>query len=214
MPDIAVVDYGMGNLRSVAKALVHVAPTRSIVVSSDPGEIRGAARVVLSGQSAMPDCIACLDASGLRDVVLETAATRPFLGICLGLQMLFDASEEGPTRALGVLPGQVVRFRDEAMVTPAGERLKVPHMGWSPVRQAAAHPLWAGIADGTRFYFAHSYHPEPADAAVTAGTADYPQPFTCAIARANIFAVQFHPEKSHRAGLRLLANFVDWDGRP
>jgi glutamine amidotransferase len=214
MPDIAVVDYGMGNLRSVAKALVHVAPTRSIVVSSDPGEIRGAARVVLPGQSAMPDCIACLDASGLRDVVLETAATRPFLGICLGLQMLFDASEEGPTRALGVLPGQVVRFRDEAMVTPAGERLKVPHMGWSPVRQAAAHPLWAGIADGTRFYFAHSYHPEPADAAVTAGTADYPQPFTCAIARANIFAVQFHPEKSHRAGLRLLANFVDWDGRP
>ena len=212
--DIAVVDYGMGNLRSVAKALVHVAPTRSIVVSSDPGEIRGAARVVLPGQSAMPDCIACLDASGLRDVVLETAATRPFLGICLGLQMLFDASEEGPTRALGVLPGQVVRFRDEAMVTPAGERLKVPHMGWSPVRQAAAHPLWAGIADGTRFYFAHSYHPEPADAAVTAGTADYPQPFTCAIARANIFAVQFHPEKSHRAGLRLLANFVDWDGRP
>ena len=214
MPDIAVVDYGMGNLRSVAKALVHVAPTRSIVVSSDPGEIRGAARVVLPGQSAMPDCIACLDASGLRDVVLETAATRPFLGICLGLQMLFDASEEGPTRALGVLPGQVVRFRDEAMVTPAGERLKVPHMGWSPVRQAAAHPLWAGIADDTRFYFAHSYHPEPADAAVTAGTADYPQPFTCAIARANIFAVQFHPEKSHRAGLRLLANFVDWDGRP
>ena len=214
MPDIAVVDYGMGNLRSVAKALVHVAPTRSIVVSSDPGEIRGAARVVLPGQSAMPDCIACLDASGLRDVVLETAATRPFLGICLGLQMLFDASEEGPTRALGVLPGQVVRFRDEAMVTPAGDRLKVPHMGWSPVRQAAAHPLWAGIADGTRFYFAHSYHPEPADAAVTAGTADYPQPFTCAIARANIFAVQFHPEKSHRAGLRLLANFVDWDGRP
>ena len=214
MPDIAVVDYGMGNLRSVAKALVHVAPTRSIVVSSDPGEIRGAARVVLPGQSAMPDCIACLDASGLRDVVLETAATRPFLGICLGLQMLFDASEEGPTRALGVLPGQVVRFRDEAMVTPAGERLKVPHMGWSPVRQAAAHPLWAGIADGTRFYFAHSYHPEPADAAVTAGTADYPQPFTCAIARANIFAVQFHPEKSHRAGLKLLANFVDWDGHP
>lgn len=214
MPDIAVVDYGMGNLRSVAKALVHVAPARSIVVSSDPDEIRAAARVVLPGQSAMPDCIACLDASGLRDVVLEMAATRPFLGICLGLQMLFDASEEGPTHALGVLPGQVVRFRDEAMVTPAGERLKVPHMGWSPVRQAVPHPLWAGIADGTRFYFAHSYHPVPADAAATVGTAAYPEPFTCAIARANIFAVQFHPEKSHRAGLRLLANFVDWDGRP
>jgi len=214
MPDIAVVDYGMGNLRSVAKALVHVAPARSIVVSSDPAEIRAAGRVVLPGQSAMPDCIACLDASGLREVVLEMAATRPFLGICLGLQMLFDGSEEGPTRALGVLPGEVIRFRDEAMVTAAGERLKVPHMGWSPVRQAVPHPLWAGIADGTRFYFAHSYHPAPADPAATVGTAAYPQPFTCAIARANIFAVQFHPEKSHRAGLKLLANFVDWDGHP
>jgi len=214
MPDVAVIDYGMGNLRSVAKALAHVAPGASIVVTDDPEVIRSAGRVVLPGQSAMPDAIAHLKATGLRAVVDACVADRPFLGVCLGLQMLFDASEEGPTRALGVLPGQVVRFRDEAMVTAAGERLKVPHMGWSPVRQAAAHPLWAGIADGTRFYFAHSYHPEPADVAVTAGTADYPQPFTCAIARANIFAVQFHPEKSHRAGLRLLANFVDWDGRP
>ena len=211
--DIAVVDYGMGNLRSVAKALVHVAPAASIVVSGDPATIRAARRVVLPGQSAMPDCMRCLDESGLRDVVVAAARERPFLGICLGLQMLLDASEEGPTQALGVVAGRVVRFRDEAMMTAAGERLKVPHMGWSPVRQVAAHPLWHGIADGTRFYFAHSYYPAPAAPAMTAGTADYPAPFTCAIARANIFAVQFHPEKSDRAGLKLLANFVAWDGR-
>ena len=210
---IAVVDYGMGNLRSVAKALVHVAPGEEIVVSSDPAVIRAAARVVLPGQSAMPDCMRALVQSGLRDVVLEVSRDRPFLGICLGLQMLFDASEEGPTTALGVIAGNVVRFRDEAMITSAGARLKVPHMGWSPVRQTVAHPLWEGVADGTRFYFAHSYHPKPADARLTAGTAAYPAPFTCAIARANIFAVQFHPEKSHTAGLRLLANFVAWDGR-
>ncbi len=210
--DIAVVDYGMGNLRSVAKALAHVAPERSIAVTADADAIRAAAHVVLPGQSAMPDCIRCLDASGLRGAVLEAAATKPFLGICLGLQMLFDESEEGPTRCLSVLPGRVVRFRDDAMTLPTGERLKVPHMGWSPVHQARAHPLWAGIAEGTRFYFAHSYHPEPADPSAIAGTADYPAPFTCAIARANIFATQFHPEKSQRAGLQLLANFVVWDG--
>jgi imidazole glycerol-phosphate synthase subunit HisH len=213
MPDLAVVDYGMGNLRSVAKALKHVAPDCDVVVTDDPRAIADAPRVVLPGQSAMPDCIRALDATGLRDVVLRVARDRPFLGICLGLQMLFDESEEGPTRALGVVPGRVVRFRDEAMIAPSGERLKVPHMGWSPVRQARPHPLWRGIADGTRFYFAHSYHPVPGDPAVTAATAAYPAPFTCAIARANIFAVQFHPEKSHRAGLALLANFVAWDGR-
>jgi glutamine amidotransferase len=212
MTDIVVVDYGMGNLRSVAKALQHVAPERSVVVSADPAVIRSAARVVLPGQSAMPDCMRGLDASGLRDVVLEAALTRPFLGICLGLQMLFETSEEGPTTCLGVLPGKVVRFRDKAMVMPGGARLKVPHMGWSPVRQAQAHPLWTGIPDRTRFYFAHSYHPAPEDRAVIAGTADYPLPFTCAVAGANIFATQFHPEKSQRAGLQLLANFVVWDG--
>ncbi|MET0345082.1 MAG: imidazole glycerol phosphate synthase subunit HisH [Casimicrobiaceae bacterium] len=210
---IAVIDYGMGNLRSVAKALKHVAPGCDVVVTADPQAIAGAPRIVLPGQSAMPDCIRALDATGLRDVVLRVARDRPFLGICLGLQMLFAESEEGPTQALGVVPGRVVRFRDQAMIAPSGERLKVPHMGWSPVRQARPHPLWSGIADGTRFYFAHSYHPVPDEPAVTAATADYPAPFTCAIARANIFAVQFHPEKSHRAGLQLLANFVAWDGR-
>jgi len=213
MPDIAVVDYGTGNLRSVAKALLHVAPERDIVVTGDAETIRAAARVVLPGQSAMPDCMRSLDRSGLSEVVLEVLADRPFLGICLGLQMLFDSSEEGPTPGLGVLAGRVVRFRDEAMVGHAGERLKVPHMGWSPVHQRRAHPLWRGIDDGSRFYFAHSYHPVPTDGALCAATASYPAPFTCAIARSNIFAVQFHPEKSHRAGLQLLANFVNWDGR-
>jgi glutamine amidotransferase len=213
MSAIAVVDYGMGNLRSVAKALAHVAPARAIVVSADPAVIRAAERIVLPGQSAMPDCMRCLHDSGLAEVVRDVLRDRPFLGICLGLQMLFEASEEGPSTGLGLLAGRVVRFREADLLRTGGERLKVPHMGWSRVHQVRAHPLWQGIADGTRFYFAHSYHPVPDDPALTAGTTDYPAPFTCAIARANIFAVQFHPEKSHRAGLQLLANFVNWDGR-
>ena len=204
MLDIAVVDYGTGNLRSVAKALLHVAPECTIMVSSDPATIRSAKRVVLPGQSAMPDCMRALDQSGLREVVMEVVRDRPFLGICLGLQMLFDNSEEGPTSCLGVLPGGVV---------PAGHRLKVPHMGWSPVTQQKDHPLWHGVADHTRFYFAHSYYPVPDDPGLTAASVEYPAAFTCAIASANIFAVQFHPEKSHSAGLQLLANFVTWDGR-
>ena len=153
------------------------------------------------------------DAGISTAIIEECARTRtPMFGVCLGLQMLFETTEEGPTRGLGVFAGRVEKFREEAMVLAAGERLKVPHMGWSPVRQTRAHPLWAGIDDGARFYFAHSYYPVPAEAALTAATAAYPAPFTCAIARANIFAVQFHPEKSQRAGLRLLANFVGWDG--
>jgi glutamine amidotransferase len=193
---------------------LHVAPAEDVRVTADVDTIRGADRVVLPGQSAMPDSMRCLDATRLRDVVLEVMRDRPFLGVCLGLQMLFDTSEEGPTACLGVIPGRVVRFRDEVMHLADGERLKVPHMGWSPVQPARPHPLWTGIEPGERFYFAHSYHPAPADPSVTAATAAYPAPFTCAIARANIFAVQFHPEKSHRAGLRLLANFVAWNGRP
>jgi len=208
---IAVVDYGMGNLRSVAKALAHVAPQAQITVTSDASVILRADRIVLPGQSAMPDTMAALEDSGLRDTVLACLRDRPFLGVCLGLQMLFDSSEEGPTRCLGVFAGDVRRFREAEMVQ-GGERLKVPHMGWSPVVPVRAHPLLAGIADGERFYFAHSYYPVPRDASLTVATASYPAAFTCAVAEANIFAVQFHPEKSQRAGLRLLANFVTWDG--
>ena len=213
MRSIVVIDYGMGNLRSVAKALAHVAPDRDVVVTADPAVILSADRVVLPGQSAMPDCMRGLNDSGLRETVLEVAASRPFLGICLGLQMLFDMSEEGPTPGLGVLPGRVERFRHAGMIDQNGERLKVPHMGWSPVQQGGEHPLWSGIEQNARFYFAHSFHPVPENPGLTAATADYPTPFTCAIARANIFATQFHPEKSQRAGLLLLANFVAWNGR-
>ncbi len=210
---IAVVDYGMGNLRSVAKALEHVAPGQSIVVTDDPRTIERAQRVVFPGQGAMPDCMREMQSRGLREVLLEAAATKPFLGICIGLQMLFERSEEGDTPGLAVLPGTVIRFPEAAMVDGSGARLKVPHMGWNEVQQCEAHPLWNGIADGTRFYFVHSYFPQPAQPSLVVGCSHYPFAFCCAVARGNLFAVQFHPEKSHRAGLQLLANFVSWDGR-
>jgi glutamine amidotransferase len=211
MTDIAIVDYGMGNLRSVAKALEHVAPRCSVRVTSDPGEVRGAERVVFPGQGAMRDCMREMDARGLRSAILSAARERPFLGICIGLQMLFDHSEEADTPGLGVLPGRVRRFPASAMVDGNGAKLKVPHMGWNEVHQTGGHPLWEGIPDGTRFYFVHSYFPEPARPELIAGYSLYPFPFTCAAASANIFAVQFHPEKSHEAGLRLLANFAVWE---
>jgi glutamine amidotransferase len=207
---IAVVDYGMGNLRSVSKALEHVAPGAEVRVTADPMEVRAADRVVFPGQGAMPDCMRELEASGLRGAVEEAARDRPFLGICIGLQMLFECSEEGDVAGLGLLPGRVRRFPAELMRDAAGAKLKVPHMGWNEVRQAEAHPLWAGIADDTRFYFVHSYFVEAGEPGLVAGFAVYGFPFTCAVARDNMFAVQFHPEKSHAAGLRLLRNFVDW----
>jgi len=212
MTDIAVVDYGMGNLRSVSKAIEHVAPGRTVTVTSDPDEVRAAARVVFPGQGAMPDCMRELDARHLREVVLEAARSKPFLGICIGLQMLFERSEEGGVEGLGLLPGEVVRFPHANLVDAAGQRLKVPHMGWNEVQQTLAHPLWAGIPDRTRFYFVHSYYPVPAQREIIAGYTLYPFPFACAVASRNLFAVQFHPEKSQASGLRLLANFVDWDG--
>lgn len=210
MTHIAVIDYGMGNLRSVAKALEHVASDARIVVTDDPAVVRQADRVVFPGQGAMRDCMREMDARGLRDAVTEAARTKPFLGICIGLQMLFEHSEEGDTPGLGLLPGRVQRFPAEQMVDARGQKLKVPHMGWNEVQQAMAHPMWAGIADGTRFYFVHSYFPVPADPAMVAGRSRYPFEFACAAARDNVFAVQFHPEKSQAAGLRLLANFVTW----
>jgi glutamine amidotransferase len=211
--DVAIVDYGMGNLRSVHNALRNVAPAARIEITSDALAVHGARRVVVPGQAAMPDTMAALNASGLREAVIEAAATKPFLGICLGLQMLFEVSEEGDTPCLGLYPGKVVRFDPARMIDAAGHRQKVPHMGWSPVRQERAHPLWAGIADQTRFYFAHSYYPVPQEPELITGSVAYPdarEPFTCAIGRATLFAVQFHPEKSSTAGLRLLANFVSW----
>jgi glutamine amidotransferase len=212
MADIVVVDYGMGNLRSVAKALEHVAPHAAIAVTSDPATIAGAGRVVFPGVGAMPDCIRELESRGLRRAVVEAAQSKPFLGICLGMQALFDFSEEGNTRGLCILPGRVKLFPPEKMADERGQKLKVPHIGWNQVNQAKAHPLWEGVADGSRFYFVHSYYAEPADPALVAATTRYPFPFACAVARQNIFAVQFHPEKSQAAGLKLLANFVSWDG--
>ena len=208
---VVVVDYGMGNLRSVAKAIEHVAPDAEVCVSSDAAEIAAADRVVVPGQGAMPDCMRELSARGLRQAVVRAAAEKPFLGICVGLQMLFGHAEEGGVTGLEILPGTVPRFPEAAMVASDGTRLKVPHMGWNQVRQAAVHPLWEGIEDGSRFYFVHSYYVEPASPEVIAGSTHYGIPFTSAIARANIFAVQFHPEKSAQAGLRLLANFMAWN---
>jgi len=211
MTTIAVIDYGMGNLRSVSKALEHVAPDARVEVTSDPVAVAAADRVVFPGQGAMPDCMREMEARGLRPAVLAAAQAKPFLGICIGLQMLFESSDEGDVRGLGVLPGRVRRFPREAMRDQEGRRLKVPHMGWNQVRQRKAHPLWAGIDDGTRFYFVHSYYAEVEDQQMVSGVTDYGLPFTCAVARDNIFAVQFHPEKSHTAGLRMLLNFVDWN---
>ena len=192
----------MGNLRSVAKALEHVAPGAEVLATADPAAIRSAERVVVPGQGAMPDCMRQLAASGAREAVVEAAGAKPFLGICIGLQMLFERGEEGDTRGLGLLPGNVPRFRVSD--------LKIPHMGWNEVLQRRRHALWAGIADRSRFYFVHSYFPAPRDEGLTAATCVYGLPFTCAVARDNIFAVQFHPEKSQSAGLQLLSNFVRW----
>lgn len=212
--DIAVIDYGMGNLRSVSKAIEHVAPGRKVVVTSNPDEVAAAGRVVFPGQGAMPDCMREMESRGLRPALIEAARNKPFLGICIGLQMLFEHSEEGDTRGLGMLPGVVRRFPQARMIGAKGEKLKVPHMGWNEVEQAIKHPLWAGIPDRSRFYFVHSYYPEPADGALVAGWSAYPFRFACAAARGNLFAVQFHPEKSHTAGLQLLANFVAWQPLP
>ena len=223
MGTIAVIDYGMGNLRSVYKALEHVAPRQRVVIAQDAAAIASADRAVFPGQGAMPDCMAHLRQAGLLDALLEFARSRPLFGVCVGEQMLFERSEEGEggqggkdreggdggTPCLGLFEGRVVRF-------PAGQRdqegraLKVPHMGWNTVRQVRPHALWQGIADEERFYFVHSYYACPTDPGLDAGRSEHGVSFTSAVARDNIFATQFHPEKSAAAGLRLYANFASW----
>ncbi|MDZ4201805.1 MAG: imidazole glycerol phosphate synthase subunit HisH [Gallionella sp.] len=209
MVDVAVVDYGMGNLRSVEQALRKVAPELTITISDDPQVIASAGRVVFPGQGAMPDCMRELDARGLRASVLDAARNKPFLGICIGLQMLFEHSEEGDIPGLGVLPGKVVRFARD-LKDAQGNKLKVPHMGWNRVHHAD-HLLWNGIGQDARFYFVHSYYVRPGEIALVQANSDYPQPFVCAVARDNLFAVQFHPEKSAADGLKLLQNFIRWN---
>ena len=215
---IIIVDYGMGNVRSVAQALRHVAPDADVRISSDVADLERAGRVVLPGQGAMPDCMRNLRETGLVDTLLRCAETKPLLGVCVGEQMLVDASDESrddrPTPGLGLIAGRCVRFDPAAggAVPP----LKVPHMGWNRVRQESVgggdkHALWRGIADDSWFYFVHSYHVALEDDAQCAGSAVYGLPFTAAIARDNIFATQFHPEKSAAAGLALYRNFVAWN---
>lgn len=204
---LVIIDYGMGNLRSVAQAIETVAPAMSVQISSRAEDIDAADRVVFPGQGAARDCMRNIERAGLRSAILKSCREKPFLGICMGLQVLLDASDEnGGTDCLGLIGGRVEKFQ-----RPAGETgFKVPHMGWNEVSQQFAHPLWDGIADRARFYFVHSYYVRPDDHSWSAGRTEYLCPFTSAIARDNLFATQFHPEKSARDGLRLLRNFTRW----
>jgi glutamine amidotransferase len=211
MTRIVVVDYRMGNLRSVAQALRHAAPEADVRISGEADDIRAADRVVLPGQGAIQDCMRCLGESGVQEAVLEASRTKPMFGVCVGEQLLFDWSEEGDTPGLGLLPGKVIKFRLDGRLQPDGSRFKVPQMGWNRVKQTTGHPIWNGVEDNSYFYFVHSYYAMPENPADVAGESDYGAPFCCAVARDNIFATQFHPEKSADAGLRLYRNFVHWN---
>ena len=208
---VAVVDYGMGNLRSVSQAVMHVAAGSGfeVIVTQRPEDVLAAERVVLPGQGAMRDCMRELHESGLKQAVLHAAAHKPLMGVCVGMQMLLDHSEEQDTPGLGLIPGRVKRFQLEGQLQPDGSRYKVPQMGWNRVHQSG-HALWQGVPDGSWFYFVHSYYADPSDARHTAGETDYGASFTCALARDNIFATQFHPEKSAAHGLSLYRNFLRW----
>ena len=211
MTSVAIIDYGMGNLRSVAKAIEHVAPGHEVFVTSDPARVAAAERVVFPGQGAMPDCMRELRDSGLQEAVLDAAARKPMMGVCVGMQMLLERSEEGPTDGLGLIPGEVLRFRLEGRKQPDGSRYKVPQMGWNQVFQARPHPVWAGVPDGAYFYFVHSFYARPSEPRHSVGETDYGSRFTCAVGRDNIFATQFHPEKSAEHGLALYRNFLHWN---
>ena len=215
MATVAVVDYGMGNLRSVSQAVMHVAAGTGfdVVVTQRPEDVLAAERVVLPGQGAMRDCMRELNDSGLKAAVLHAAANKPLMGVCVGMQMLLDHSEEQDTPGLGLIPGHVQRFQLEGRLQPDGSRYKVPQMGWNRVRQEPRqrpHALWQGVPDDSWFYFVHSYFAAPASTAHCAGSTDYGARFTCALARDNIFATQFHPEKSAAQGLALYSNFLHW----
>ncbi|HEX8404500.1 MAG TPA: imidazole glycerol phosphate synthase subunit HisH [Duganella sp.] len=211
MKKIVVVDYGMGNLRSVAQALRAVAPEADVRISGEVADIERADRIVLPGQGAMPDCMRSLRESGVQEALMVAARNKPLLGVCIGEQMLFDSSEEGDAACLGLLPGRVVRFQLDGQLQQDGSRFKVPQMGWNQVQQNASHPMWQDIPDNSYFYFVHSYFAQPDESAHTVGLTVYGAPFSCAVARDNIFATQFHPEKSAAIGLRLYKNFVHWN---
>lgn len=218
MKKVAVVDYGMGNLRSVTQAVVHAAAGTGVDVvwARTPQEVMDAERVVLPGQGAMRDCMRELHDSGMYDAVMHAAAHKPLMGVCVGMQMLLDYSHEQNTPSLGLIPGEVVKFDLAGQTQPDGSRYKVPQMGWNQVWQTASesqpkHPVWGDVPDGSYFYFVHSYYAKPSDARHSAGVTEYGQRFSCALARDNIFATQFHPEKSAEHGLALYRNFLHWN---
>ena len=214
MNTIAVVDYGMGNLRSVAQAVIHAASLvdhAEVIVTSNPQVVRDAHRVVLPGQGAMPDCMSELKASGLLEAVLDAAAKKPLFGVCVGMQMLLDHSAEGDTPGLGLIPGEVIKFDLAGRTQTDGSRFKVPQMGWNQVVPTQPHPLWEGVPSNSYFYFVHSFYAQPKNAVHVAAETDYGGLFACAIARDNIFATQFHPEKSAAHGLALYRNFIHWN---
>jgi glutamine amidotransferase len=213
MSSVAVIDYGMGNLHSIVKALQHAAPEVEVVCVSDARTILAADRVVFPGVGAIRDCMQALEQSGLSEVIRQVALSKPLLGICLGMQaLLTDSAENNGTQGLNVFSGHVVHFA-EALTDNDGNALKIPHMGWNQVHQRQAHPLWENIAQDSRFYFVHSYYARPDDPALIAATTQYPEDFACALAQDNVFAVQFHPEKSQAVGLQLLHNFLHWNGQ-
>ena len=202
---IAIIDYGIGNLKSVHNAVRYIAPKTPSMVSSDPDFINKADKVIFPGQGAMPDCIKELDKRGIRDVVIESAKKKPFLGICLGLQLLFEKSEEGDVDGFGIFEGRIKKFQPNKQV-----RIKIPHMGWNKVHQSKNHPMWNNINPGSSFYFVHSFYATDVKKEYVTGTTNHGEEFTCAIAKENIFAAQFHPEKSAELGLQLLDNFISW----
>ena len=203
---IAIIDYGIGNLRSVHNAVSFISPQTKSIVTSDPDVVAKADKVIFPGQGAMPDCVLQLDKRGLKESVIEAASKKPFLGICLGLQMLFETSEEGNASGFGLLPGTVKRFQ-----LNKNERIKIPHMGWNKVHLSNPHPMWNKIDSDSRFYFVHSFYAEVTNKSLEMATSSHGEKFTCAIAKDNIFAVQFHPEKSSELGLQLLKNFISWN---